>query len=292
MESARFTQFACFDWSGQNVLRPRGLVLAVADRSGPPQLVSKESGWSRRDVIDWLIAVAASGEDVLIGLDLSFALPFVDCGAYFPDWPESPGMARDLWTLVERVSADDPSLSANAFLSHPQIARYFRQHGGRIGDRFGNQGLGRLRLTESCARRAGLGLSASGFNLVGAAQVGKSSLTGMRVLHRLNGAMAIWPFDPIPAHGPVIAEVYPAIAAKSAGIPAGRSKIRTIGALEHALSRFNSSMASMSAYDDHSTDALITAAWLRQVSHDAALWVPPALTPMIAATEGWTFGVV
>jgi hypothetical protein len=30
---------------------------------------------------------------------------------------------------------------------------------------------------------------------------------------------------------------------------------------------------------------------MRRLHGDAALWSPPGLTPRIAATEGWTFGV-
>ncbi len=42
--------------------------------------------------------------------------------------------------------------------------------------------------------------------------------------------------------------------------------------------------------DDHSADALLTAAWLRTVGGRPELWQPPELTPAIARTEGWTFG--
>ena len=47
----------------------------------------------------------------------------------------------------------------------------------------------------------------SNFNLVGAAQVGKSSLTGMRVLHALGGAVRVWPVDPLPESGSVVVGV-------------------------------------------------------------------------------------
>ena len=43
--------------------------------------------------------------------------------------------------------------------------------------------------------------------------------------------------------------------------------------------------------DDHSADALLTAAWLRTVADRGELWHPRAMTPEIAGTEGWTFGV-
>jgi hypothetical protein len=45
-------------------------------------------------------------------------------------------------------------------------------------------------------------------------------------------------------------------------------------------------------YTDHATDALITAAWLRKAAQNPLLWAPNALNFEIAATEGWTFGVI
>jgi hypothetical protein len=75
----------------------------------------------------------------------------------------------------------------------------------------------------------------SNFNLVGAAQVGKSSLSGMRVLHRLAGHLPVWPIDPLPASGSVVCEIYTTIAAMAAGRPPSRSKIRDGTALDTAL---------------------------------------------------------
>ena len=63
----------------------------------------------------------------------------------------------------------------------------------------------------------------SGFNLVGAAQVGKSTLSGMRMLHRLDGIVSLWPFDPLPEHGPVLVETYTTIAARASGCHQGAS---------------------------------------------------------------------
>jgi hypothetical protein len=48
----------------------------------------------------------------------------------------------------------------------------------------------------------------------------------------------------------------------------------------------------LARYEDHATDAIVTAAWLRQVQAEPRLWSPPGLTDAIARTEGWTFGVV
>jgi hypothetical protein len=44
--------------------------------------------------------------------------------------------------------------------------------------------------------------------------------------------------------------------------------------------------------DDHSADALLTAAWLRVVADRPGHWTPRGMTDEIARTEGWTFGAV
>jgi hypothetical protein len=287
----RFAHFAAIDWSGAVGARQKGIAVALCRcDSAAPTLVRPGHVWSRADVLDWLNA--ALPPDTVVGLDLGLSLPYADAGAFFPDWDLSPPTARRLWALVEAICAGDAHLSASSFVDHPVAARHFRRHGGRTGDRFG-VGRGRLRLTEQAQRDQGLN-PYSNFNLVGAAQVGKSSLTGMRVLHRLGDALPIWPFDPLPRHGSVIVEIYTSLAAIAAGRAKGRTKMTSIDALNAALTHpaiASAPLAGSGAIDDHRTDAILTAAWLRAAAGTVALWRPPALTPAIAATEGWTFGV-
>ena len=243
--------------------------------------------WSRHDVLDWLINDMPDG--TLVGMDLSPAFPFADAGAYFPGWSESPANARGLWALVDDICTDDPHLGASSFVDHPEASRYFRRHAGRTGDRFGI-GRGRLRVVEERQRAHGLS-PYSCFNLVGAAQVGKSSLTGMLVLNRLAGIIPVWPFDPLPGTGPVIVEIYTSLAARHAGLRAGLSKMRDGPSLDAALNALGSAPHTpLPRYTDHATDAILTAAWLRKVAHDPAYWNPDGLDA-VAQTEGWTFGV-
>ncbi len=253
-----------------------------------PALVRPGHIWSRADALAWLLDDMP--KDTLVGLDLGPSLPFADCGAFFPGWDRSPADARALWRLVEAIACDDPHLAASSFVDHPEASRHFRRHGGRCGDLFA-PGRGRLRVTEVAQQDQGLN-PYSNFNLVGAAQVGKSSLTGMRLLHRLHGRLPIWPFDPLPATGSVVVEIYTSIAALAAGLPKGRTKIRDPETLDRALGRLDTAPhAPLRAYGDHATDAILSAAWLRRVHVDEQLWAPPALTPTLARTEGWTFGV-
>jgi hypothetical protein len=131
----------------------------------------------------------------------------------------------------------------------------------------------------------------SNFNLVGAAQVGKSSLSGMRMLHRLEGRLPVWPIDPLPEAGSAMVEIYTTIAAMAAGRSAAKSKIRSVEELNHALAALGSDpVPGEGPIDDHRSDAILTAAWLRTVAQRQELWKPSTLTPAIARTEGWTFG--
>ena len=285
----RFKHFVAIDWSGAVGERHRGIALALCS-AGPeaPALVRPGHRWSRAEVRDWLLDEMPP--ETLVGMDLGLSLPFADRGAFFPGWAQSPPDAKALWALVDHLCAADPHLSVSSFVDHAGAAPHFRRHGGREGAHFGG-GRGRFRLTEREQERQGC-KPYSNFNLVGAAQVGKSSLSGMRVLHRLAGRLPVWPVDPLPARGSVLVEIYTTIAALAAGRSAGRSKIRDIAALNAALVALGSEgISGGGAIDDHRSDALLTAAWLRQVAERETLWQPATMTPEIARTEGWTFGV-
>ena len=287
----RFTHFAAIDWSGARGARQRGIALAVASGAGAPALVRPGHIWSRAEILAWLQDVAASDANMLIGFDFSAAFAFADRGGYFPEWADSPTDMRSLWALVERLAAHDPHYEAGGFLAHPEARRHFRHH-RELGDLF-EPGAGRLRVVERHQRVTKQAASVSNFNLVGAAQVGKASLAGMRVLHRLAGCIPLWPGDPVPASGPMLAEIYTGVAARAAGVPAGRSKIRDGETLDTALAVLGSPPVEMRGpVSDHSSDALLTAAWLRAVSGHTAVWAPSPLTDTLARTEGWTFGII
>lgn len=294
MSPPRFRHFMAIDWSGALGPRQKGIAVALCGLEGAPELQRPEghAHWSRADVLRLLRD--GLPQDTLVGLDLGISLPFADAGAFFPGWAESPADARALWALIDAICTQDEHLAAASFVDHPELSAYFRRHGGREGARFHlPQALhrrGRMRVTEEAQARAGC-KPYSNFNLVGAAQVGKSSLTGMRLLHRLEGAVPVWPVDPLPDSGSVVTEIYTAIAAVAAGRSAGRAKMTDHAALNAALAVLGSPpVAGEGAIDDHSADALLTAAWLRIAAPRAELWKPAELTEELARTEGWTFG--
>lgn len=287
-----FTHFAALDWSGARGERQRGIALAVACGTAAPELVRPGHTWSRAEILAWIEQVAASGTDMLIGFDFSAAFAFADRGAYFPAWNASPPDLPTLWALVERLTAADPHYEVGGFLAHGEARRHFRHGRDDVGDLF-EAGAGRLRVVEHHQRATKQAASVSNFNLVGAAQVGKASLAGMRLLHRLRGRVPLWPLDPVPASGPLLVEIYTSLAARAAGMPAGRSKIRGGAQLDAALRALGSLPTGMAgAISDHASDALLTAAWLRATAGETAPWHPTLLSPGLARTEGWTFGII
>ncbi|KLI65083.1 hypothetical protein AAV99_00505 [Aurantiacibacter marinus] len=289
-----FEWFVAVDWSGAQGARHKAITMAIAHADGgPPVLVERKRGWARSEVLAVLRDKLPANS--LVGLDLGIALPFADAGAYFPGWDRSPADARSLWRMIDAVCEGDDHLSASSFVDHPVASAYFRRHGGREGELFAPQGeaggRGRFRITERAQEAVGC-KPYSNFNLVGAAQVGKSSLTGMRVLHALDGSIPVWPVDPLPREGSVIVEIYTALAAMAAGRSASRSKVRFREELDIALINLGSApIGGTGPMDDHSSDALMTAAWLRKVAGNIALWAPEGMNRRIAQTEGWTFGV-
>jgi hypothetical protein len=297
MTPGRFENFVAIDWSGAVGERHAGIAVALAQSGDEaPMLVLPRSAaighkWSRPEVREWLADELPPNS--LVGLDLGISLPFVDRDAFFPGWVDSPPDARALWALIDRLCEGDAHLAVGGFVDHPDVAPHFRRHGGREGAWFGAGGKpggrGRLRETERAQELLGC-RPYSNFNLVGAAQVGKSSLSGMRMLHRLSGVLPVWPVDPLPTHGSVIVEIYTTMAALEAGRRAGRSKMRSHSELNAALSAFGSAPIQGSGpIDDHKSDALLTAAWLRRAAHRSALWTPAGLDA-VGHIEGWTFG--
>ena len=278
-----FTRFACVDWSGSKGSRHHGIALAVcAAGDEAPRLINPpDKLWSRQGIVDWLLA---QDDDVLIGFDFSFAPPFIERRSYLPG-DDVPASAKAFWAYVDHI-CDDPDLGAASFLEqHHRRHFYLGAADGTKSDYlFWRQC---ELLNKSTGKKA-----SNVYDAIGASQVAKASFAGMRLLHQLRDAMAIWPFDPLPARGKVALEIYTTIAARAAGVAKGRSKVRDAISLDLALQALGSKPhLPLNHYTDHATDALITAAWLRNVAENPQLWAPNALNFEIAATEGWTFGV-
>lgn len=279
----RFRRFAVADWSGAKGSRHHGIALAMCEAGdAAPELVPPPGGvWSRAAVLDWVLVQRDT--PLLIGFDFSFSAPYVARGAHLPGEAEVAD-ARALWAYVE-AECDDADLGAASFLEARRGRHFFLGAAdGRKADFL------HWRVCELAAE--GGRKPSTVYDAIGAAQVAKASFAGMRLLHRLNGMVPIWPFDPIPNDGAMVVEIYTAIAARAAGLPPGRSKLRDAASLDAALATLGSRPHRLlPRYDDHATDAIMTAAWLRGVVDRPRFWQPAGLTPPIGISEGWTFGV-
>ncbi|WP_343345772.1 hypothetical protein WJT74_00925 [Sphingomicrobium sp. XHP0239] len=284
MTGQRFASTIAIDWSGAKGKRHKGIAVAQARGDDAPALVRPDHVWSRTEILDWL-ADQLQREPTLVGFDFSFAPPLVERGAYLPG-ENVPSEAKAFWAYVEAVSADE-DLGAASFLEQRHRRHfYFGKADGTKADYM------HFRQCEQVLNAAGGGKAATVFDAIGAAQVAKASFAGMRLLHRLAGRVPIWPFDPIEPGRSAIVEIYGRLYIRRAGL-SGR-KLRTLADLDAALAALGSPRVALDRDpSDHESDALVTAAGMRHVLHtEPQAFAPPALTPDIARTEGWTFGVI
>lgn len=271
--SRGFAQFIAIDWSGA---RPpyRGIAVAACTPGrAAPRLVAPPDGarhWTRSAVHDWLVAELARHQRLLIGFDFAFTLP-------------GTRDAPALWAEIDACCANDADFLGLHYLDGD--ARFWQ---------CGTRPAGWIeahRATEIACREAGYGSPETPLKLIGAKQVGKGALAGMRVLHRLTRGqrerLAVWPFDAHwtkPTHS-VCVEIYPRLFIRHAGL--GNAKLRDVATLNAALAHLGSDPFTARAIDsDHDSDALVAAAGLRRLAGDDAVWQAG-----IGHREGWIFGV-
>jgi hypothetical protein len=282
---SRFTGYVAIDWSGAKGRKHKGIAIAEAIGDAPPRLVRPGHVWSREEVLRWLLKRAAK-EPTLFGFDFSFAPPIVERGEYLPGEPDLPKSAREFWAYVDS-RCDDEDLGAASFLEFAHRRHFYFGIADGVKARFMHFRQCDARLNAQGGRK-----TASAYDAIGAAQVAKASFAGMRFLHHLGGRVAIWPMDPLPRHGSAVVEIYTRIYLRRAGLSGG--KLRSHDALNLALKGLGSPPARLRFEpNDHQTDALVTAAGMRQLAtSETRAFDPEGLTPEIAASEGWTFGVL
>jgi hypothetical protein len=283
-----FDRFVGVDWSGATGNTYSGIAVAECRTgTGRPGLIDPPGkGWRRTAFVDWMAAQAGQGERLLVGIDCAFALPApMAAGLLGNDYS-----ACELWAYIDETCAGQADFFGGGFAKHDRHLGHFWHSGPRPA------GFAELhRATEHACHAAGLGSPESPLKLVGARQVGKGGLAGMRVLHalkqRLGGRFAVWPFDPVDNADIVCIELYPRLFMKMAGH--GNGKVRTAEALNRCLTALNADPHADPAQtlSDHETDALVEAAGLRFIAGDRAIWSPAGLDSLAIRAEGWIFGV-
>ena len=281
----RFARFAAIDWSGAKGKRHKGIAVALAEvGDAPPRLVRPGHAWSRTEVLQWMLERAAEAP-TLFGFDFSYAPPLAERGAYFPGEAQVPGDAKSFWAYVDALCDDEDLGAASLLERHHRRHFYFGAADGVKRDFLHH------RVCEHAFNAIGGGKASTLYDVIGASQVAKASYAGMRLLNRLSGEVPVWPFDPLPPRGSAVVEIYTRVFILMAGLN-GR-KVRTVDGLNRALATLGSEpFTAALAVNDHESDVLIAAAGLRRIADEPAFWSPSALTPDIARTEGWTFGVL
>ena len=280
-----FSAYVAIDWSGAKGKRHKGIAIAEAHGDAAPRLIRPGHIWSREEVFRWLLRQAAK-EPTLFGFDFSFAPPLIERGEYLPGEAGVPKTAREFWAYVDS-RADDEDLGAASFLEVAHRRHfYFGIADGVKAD------FVRFRQCDARLNAQGGRKTASAYDAIGAAQVAKASFSGMRLLHRLDGKVAIWPMDEFRPGASAVVEIYTRIYLRRAGLTG--VKLRSRAALNCALEGLGSRPTRLRFEpNDHQTDALVTAAGMRQLAlTEPRAFDPEGLTPHIARTEGWTFGVL
>jgi hypothetical protein len=276
-----FDYFVGIDWSGNGARRQKGLKVALA-RPGysAPKLEAcpdDRGRWSRSDAAKW-IADVVKNKHVLIGLDFAFG---------FPDVRDVVGNLLLDWDYVEKICRGETN-----YYGRPFFENSGHQHACLINSRWfqgANFEAGRLRATEQAAALVVGATPQTIFNAVGPAQVGPSSISGMRMLLALKEEMgdylAIWPFDAPSDLKSTLVEIFPRYFALS------RTKVAKLADhnnLNAALVAFDSEEVELAPKSEDEGDALLSAAALRALSSQQSLFQLP--DPSIRS-QGWIFGV-
>jgi hypothetical protein len=279
-----FDAFVAIDWSGEKGRRHKGIAIAEARGVDAPRQERPGHAWSRCELLERLVE-RAEKEPTLFGFDFSFAPPFAERGAYLPGELGIPDNARDFWAYVDRL-CDDEDLGAASFLERAHRRHfYFGIADGVKAD------FVRFRQCDARLNAQGGRKTASAYDAIGAAQVAKASFSGMRLLHRLDGKVPIWPMDPLSDDASAVVEIYTRIYLRNAGMSG--KKLRTRADLNRALAGLGCKPVRLRFEpNDHQTDALVTAAGMRAHLTNPLAFHPPGLTAELARTEGWTFGIV
>jgi hypothetical protein len=275
--------FDCFvgiDWSGDKKPWQKGLKVAIAYPGRAAPRLEEYSGhkgrWSRTEVMRW-IENQFQNKRALIGLDFAFGFPPLTL----------PGRAVLDWEYAERVCESDANFYGGAFFRPPVCLHSHLVNSPWLPKH--SYSANHLRLTDVIAMETAGARPQSIFNAVGPAQVGPSSISGMRALRSLQQScgnrIAIWPFNEIRKTGSVIVEIFPRYFPLSKGKSA---KLANQDELNAALVAFNSDEVEQGPKSEDEGDALLSAAALRFLSTQEPLFQLPNET---IRSQGWIFGV-
>jgi hypothetical protein len=284
-----FDAFIAIDWSGANRAY-NGIAVAICGtgRTAPEVVPPSRNRWTRAEIADWLKRRLQDRQRLLIGFDFAFGFPYEACG-YLGGQADGVDNIFALWELIEAKSNGDSDFGCSQFVANPIYSTLFWTAGPKP-----KAWVERKRQTEHVCTELTKTRPDTLYKLLHSKQVGKASITGMRVLHHVRSSrghcVAIWPFE-APRTSAVV-EIYPTMFRKRA--TGSVAKLRTIVDLNLALGVLDSDPIRNTCrvrLSDHQTDALISAAGLRLIARDPEAWSPAQSGSIRIRREGWIFGI-
>jgi predicted nuclease with RNAse H fold len=223
------------DWSGRSGREQRRTLWLAEVIDG--RLVRLESGRTRTEIVDALVAERQRDPRLIVGLDFAFSLP----AWYLRD----RGLAaRTLWARLaeEALTPAMRGLGLAEWMSAPEPPFWTTGAAHRL-----LAPEQELRHTEHEVHAPGV-RPKSVFQLVGAGQVGRGSLYGMGALHRLaTSGFRIWPFD---APGlPLVVEIFPRLLTGAVTKSSQSERARYLAALAMPSALRRLAVSSEDAFD-------------------------------------------
>ena len=286
-----FDKFIGIDWSGAKGSKQGGLQIAVAGPDNDaPKLISPNEGnlWGRDDVFLWLSETIKS-ERALIGFDFAFGYPHHDLGCYFPGMNKDPAHIFGLWELIDKTCKEASNFYGGSFYKRKELPfhKYFLSPYGT-----GELYFPRKRITELFCKK--VTAPHPTMKCIGPANVGTGSLAGMRFLHKLKKSLdkeiEIWPFEKKRGRS-VAVEIFPRLYFKQSGTDPQNWQDQEM--INNALKYFDSKPIQQDWIPkrEDEPDALVSAAALRSLASNPAMWSAPDDYSSEVNLEGWIFGV-
>ena len=286
-----FDKFIGIDWSGAKGSKQGGLQIAVAGPDNDaPKLISPNEGnlWGRDDVFLWLSETIKS-ERALIGFDFAFGYPHHDLGCYFPGMNKDPAHIFGLWELIDKTCKEASNFYGGSFYKRKELPfhKYFLSPYGK-----GELYFPRKRITELFCKK--VTAPHPTMKCIGPANVGTGSLAGMRFLHKLKKSLdkeiEIWPFEKKRGRS-VAVEIFPRLYFRQSGTDPQNWQDQEM--INNALKYFDSKPIQQDWIPkrEDEPDALVSAAALRSLASNPAMWSAPDDYSSEVNLEGWIFGV-
>ena len=286
-----FDKFIGIDWSGAKGSKQGGLQIAVAGPDNDaPKLISPNEGnlWGRDDVFLCLSETIKS-ERALIGFDFAFGYPHHDLGCYFPGMNKDPTHIFGLWELIDKTCKEASNFYGGSFYKRKELPfhKYFLSPYGK-----GELYFPRKRITELFCKK--VTAPHPTMKCIGPANVGTGSLAGMRFLHKLKKSLdkeiEIWPFEKKRGRS-VAVEIFPRLYFKQSGTNPQNWQDQEM--INNALKYFDSKPIQQDWIPkrEDEPDALVSAAALRSLASNPAMWSAPDDYSSEVNLEGWIFGV-